>query len=139
MRKAEAGFSILEALVAIAVLAMALLPILALQGQFVKSVAAIERAESQLSLHQVISEHIRSLNISINSEGQFSTQGADIKWKASPIIEPRRIRGNGGMNSRYKITLYDVQISVKYASGGVDVFNIKTIHTEPLFPFLEGI
>lgn len=139
MKEADAGFSVLEALVAIAVLAMALMPILALQGQFVKSVTAIERAQSQLSFQHVITEHIRSLNMSVNSEGQFSTQGADITWNARPIIEPRRIRTKAGVNSRYRITLYDVEINVKYTSGGVDVFNIKTLHSEPLSPFLEGI
>lgn len=135
----EAGFSVLEALVAIAVLAMALLPILALQGQFVRSVAAIERAESQLALNQAIIEHIRSVDLSANPRGQLSIMDAKAEWQVRPETAPRRMRGRGGLNSRYEATLYNVEISVKFATGGLENLNIKTLHFEPVSAFLDGL
>ena len=45
----EEGFSVLEAMVAMAILAAGLLPILALQGQFVQTVTQIEHVEKSLT------------------------------------------------------------------------------------------
>ena len=115
--KREAGFSILEALVAMAILAGALLPLLALQGQFVKTTEALERNEQRLAAQDLALRHISSLNLDQSPAGSVRGRYGQIEWRARPHAGPHRGRGAGGSPSRYIVTLYNVEVSISYNSG----------------------
>lgn len=95
-----------------AVLAAALLPLLALQGQFLRTTESMERAETRLAVQDMALAHIQALNLDQSPTGQFSTLYGEIRWASKPAAGPTMARGADGFPSRYVITLYDVNITV---------------------------
>ena len=128
----EMGFSVLEALVAMAVLAAAMLPILALQSQFVRSVAVMERTETRLSADAAIRAHIRSVNLTERPRGDLVMPGATRRWSAEPAHNPRLTRGKGGERARFEVTLYDVSVRVDYVAGHQEYLVMSALGWKPL-------
>lgn len=137
--KREAGFSVLEALVAMAILSAALLPLLALQGQFVTSVRAMERAEVKLSINSALQAQISALNLTLNGRGTLALPGAEVAWEAVPIIDTRRVRGRGGRPARYETTLYQVNAVVTYGSGGRETVILRGLGWKPVRGYIENL
>ena len=116
---ADSGFSVLEAMVAMAVLAGALLPLLALQGQFVRSVAQMDNTEQRLAVQSILSSTINSTNLMTVQEGAFNVSGVQVVWKATPLVQNRAVKGYGGMRSRFNTAYYNVEATVTSPSGRV--------------------
>ena len=108
----ERGFSVLEAMIAMALLAAAFLPLLALQSQFVTAVDGLERAEARLYTRDMAIARLQSVNLSLKPSGEIITAYGIINWKAEPAIPPRMAKGVGGVESRYEITLFDVTVHI---------------------------
>lgn len=135
----DSGFSVLEALVAMAVLAAAMLPILALQSQFVRSVAVMERTETRLSVEAAVRAHIRSVNLTERPRGDMNMAGATLRWTASPALPERRVRAQGGVRSRYVTTLYNVEIVVNYNSGASEKLIMTGLGWTPTSSYLANL
>jgi len=131
-RNHEDGFSVLEALVAMAVLAGALLPLLALQGQFVKTTESLERNEHRLSVQDLALAHIASHNLNQVSQGTLQTQYGTIEWRAEPAAGPHRARGATGFPSRYALTLYNVGVDITYNSSAAETFTLQGLGWQPV-------
>ena len=134
----EAGFSVLEALVAIAILAAALLPLLELQNQFARTAAAIERTEQRIALEDMALAHISALNIDQTREGSILTPQGQIIWASQPTVEPRYARDNGGGRSRYLMTLYDVEVILRLKSGAQERMTFQALGWHPTKSILSG-
>jgi len=100
-----------------AVLAGALLPLLALQGQFVETTQALERSEQRLSVQDTAIAHISALNLDQTPNGEMSTPYGRVSWQSTPSAGPHKGRAASGFPSRYEITLYNVDIGINYNSG----------------------
>lgn len=135
----EAGFSVLEAIIAMAILSIALLPILSLQGQFVRNVSTIERLESRLSVERSVRDHIGALNLSLVQSGAYNAPAGAVQWQAKPAGEGRRVKTAGGQPGRFIVQLYTVDVSVTYQSGSAEIFVLTGIGWKPLFPYLQGL
>jgi len=135
----EEGFSVLEAMVAIAVLAAGLLPLLALQGQFVSTVERIEHAEISLSAQDNALNLIKSANLAQAPSGRAIFEGYSVEYAAKAAVPPQNARGNGGMQGRFEMTLYDVDVRIIYVSGREDVFTIRELGWRATQGFLDGI
>ena len=135
----DAGFSVLEAIVAIAVLAAAMLPILALQSQFVRSVAVMERTQARLDAEETVRAQIMTVNLTERPRGDMVTSTAQIRWSAAPAVETRRVRAQGGVRSRYETTLYNVQIRIDYVSGGTETIVMSGLGWKPTSSYLANL
>lgn len=138
-QSAEAGFSVLEALVAIAILTAGLLPLLALQGQFVKTVESLERAERQMTADNIVRAHIQALNLVDSREGEINLGDIMARWEAKPVFGPDWVRDNGGMASRYQVTLYDVTVTYNGVSQTTRQMQLQGMGWEAKRPFLSGL
>lgn len=141
--KSAEGFSILEAMVAMAILAAALIPILALQGQFVKSVESLERLDIRLAARSTAVSYIKALNLSQNQNGEFvhltNAGPTRISWISTPATPPKIVRGNGGFAGRFELTLYDVNVTIDPENGGPEKFTIRALGWRPLESVADGI
>ena len=137
--KREAGFSVLEALVAMAMLSAALLPLLALQGQFVTSVRAMERAEVKLSINSALQAQISALNLTLTPRGTLSLPNANVTWEAVPAVETRRVRARGGRLARFETTLYTVNAVVTYTSGGRETLILRGLGWKPVRAYASNL
>lgn len=122
MCKEESGFSVLEAIIAIAIMSLALLPLLSLQGQFFKAVEGMERAEIRLGSRDEVLNYLKSLNLWEQPHGEFVLHGVRVSWNAVPVFEPRMSRGASGGLGRFEMTLYDVQVSIHHEEMARDDF-----------------
>lgn len=126
-----------------AILAAALIPILALQGQFVKSVESLERLDTRLAARSTAVNYIKSLNLAQNQDGEFvhltNAGPTRISWTSIPATPPKTVRGNGGFAGRFELTLYDVNVTIDPENGGVEKFKIRALGWRPLERVVDGI
>lgn len=115
----------LEAMVAMAVLSAALLPLLALQGQFVRSVSQMDVIEQRLAIQSIFSSTISSTNLMEVQQGAFEIEGAQVTWKAQQILPIRTVRDYSGLTSRYSTAYYNVQARVKSQSGQISTLQTR--------------
>ena len=77
------GFSILEAIVAMAILAIAFIPFVQLQGQLIRSVESFDRADIRMLANDNALAFLRERNFLLQESGQI--QLGDIILKLSLI------------------------------------------------------
>ncbi|MEM8770363.1 MAG: hypothetical protein AAGD92_01825 [Pseudomonadota bacterium] len=133
-RKRQQGFSVLEALAAIALIAAAFLPLLALQGQLARTVIATERAETRLAHKQSALNYLRVLNPTLQPQGTEVFGDAQLSWTARPISDEKPALGNGGEPGRFNIRLYEIDARITYADGRETTFSIRSMGWIPTAP-----
>ena len=97
----EGGFSVLEAMVAMAILAAGLLPILALQGQFVRTVTQIEHVEKSLTAQNNALNLMRTVDLTNVPTGEVQFENYRISYNATPAASTQTARANGGLPGRF--------------------------------------
>ena len=138
-RHKDDGFSVLEAMVAIAILAAGLLPLLALQGQFVKTVTRIEQAEQSLSAQDNALGLMHTVNLTETPKGEVVFEGYIINYEAKAAILPAPIRDVSGLPGRYDLTLYDVVLKISYDSGAEEEFSIKAFGWREISSIIDSL
>ncbi|MBK5910383.1 hypothetical protein CCR85_02615 [Rhodothalassium salexigens] len=113
------GFTLLEALLALTLLAAALLPLFAVQQGGTRAAAAVERAQARAELDRAILARLRTLNplpagatvppalagrIDRSRQGAFQAAGARVRWVATPAAPARRaINAGTGAPGRFLV------------------------------------
>ena len=108
---ARRGFPVIEVLAALAVIAIALLPLLRLQQSLADAAIAIERANDIDQVRRSAIAYIGALNIDDQTEGETEIGEWVVSWTATPIAGPEPADGIGG-ESRFDITLYAVDVRI---------------------------
>jgi len=83
-------------MIAMAILAAALLPLLELQSQMVRSSASFERADMRSSARQNAVAYLKTVNFARDISGNINQGGADLRWVAVAAGPPRFTRGGLG-------------------------------------------
>ena len=133
------GFSVLEAMVAMAVLAAGLLPLLALQGQFVKTVTRIEHVEQSLSAQDNALALMHTVNLTETPKGEVVFDGYIINYEAKAAMAPSSVRDTGGLPRRYELTLYDVVLKISFDSGAEEELSIKAFGWRETSSIIDGL
>jgi len=141
--QAESGFSVLEALVAMAVLAAALIPLLALQGQFLRTTESLERVERRLAVQDLALAHVKTLNLDEYPDGQISTPYGALTWTSRPAAGPAPARGTGGFPARYTATLYAVDVTLspgpEQSQKPIERFTLQALGWSPTASVLDSL
>lgn len=137
--QAQAGFSLLESLIAIALIAAALLPLLALQGQLTRTVLAVERAGTGAKDMTSALSFLRTLNPTRQPEGSEQLGDAVLSWTARPASEERPVLDQGGGSGRFMMQLYDVDASIAYDDGRRVDFTVRALGWRPTTPVSASI
>lgn len=107
------GFSVLEAIVAVALLAVAFLPLLELQTGFISGLRGVERADTRMAAREVALVFVEITNFDSQPSGEVSFGEYTIKWSTKPILGPELMRGDEGLSTNYYVTLYEVQLQME--------------------------
>ena len=120
LRGNQNGFSVLEALVATALIAGAFLPLLILQGQLTRTAIAVEENEKRLRHEANALAYLEVLNPSLRPTGQEPLgEGAILVWEAE-LVEPMSpARDVSGAPGRFNIGLYNMNAQIRFADGRV--------------------
>lgn len=122
----DQGFSVLEAMIAMALLAAAILPLLSLQGQFIRSVDSIERADRRLEIRHLALNKIKTINIADSPSGDYIQSDFRIAWSSKAVF-PLQTVYEAGTPGPNEIALFDVKVEIFFADGAVDSFNIRRL------------
>jgi len=123
----DIGFSVLEAMVAMALLAAAMLPLLSLQGQFSRSIDSIERADRRLDSRYVALNLIKTINPQTTDSGEFLHRDAKVTWKANPVRLPQIIYDDDGIATENEISLFDISVTIVFEGGAIDEFTVRRV------------
>jgi general secretion pathway protein I len=116
--RGKAGFSLIEALVALAVAAMALTAIFALQQQLAAGQRRHEAALELVSLQRNALALTDELNPTLEPAGELGLAGGRrLRWTSTPLTPPRTQIGLDGGEGRYEMRLYRVQLIISDARG----------------------
>jgi len=77
---------VLEAIMAVAILSIALLPLMNLQSQFVKTVESYERVQERVAIEKQILERFEAINIGITPEGNEMFGNYTLVWSTSDVL-----------------------------------------------------
>lgn len=130
----EAGFSALEALVAVAIVAIALLPLVAIQGDTARQAAAIVRTEGRLAYREAALERVSVLNPMVQPEGAEPLGEAQLVWTAIPVTEVRVLGMTPGISSRFEAAVFSVEMRIELPSGDQDSFSVHRLGTRAVRP-----
>jgi general secretion pathway protein I len=112
-RPRQHGFSVIEALVAVAVVAIALSALVTLQIQVSRTFAEQRTMRAQISAERNALELLRDMNIAERPTGVFELgPGQQVRWDAIPISRPARTTNLGSGFGSYELVLYRVRLVV---------------------------
>lgn len=133
----QKGYSLLEAIVALALIAAAMIPLLAFQGQLTRTVFAVERTEDRVKDMTSALSYLRVINPSLKSEGEEQIGSAILTWTAQPISEERSVLDISGTPGRFLARLYDIDATLTYPDGRYTEFTVRTFGWRPIAPFAD--
>ncbi|MEQ1619008.1 MAG: prepilin-type N-terminal cleavage/methylation domain-containing protein [Terricaulis sp.] len=107
-REQQSGFSVIEALVAVAIIAVAILPLASLQGQVSRTAGRQQQAQLSLAAERSAMAALRDLNVMETPDGALELGGDRVlRWQAHPISSAAAT--NSG---EFSVALYAVQAQV---------------------------
>lgn len=114
----RSGFSLIEALVALAIASMTLMAIFELQIQMARGQERAIRAVEQVSVQENALALVRDINFTERPEGRLELPEGDIIiWTSEPLTEPRMNAGYPQGQGNYEIRLYRVTVGVQRRDG----------------------
>jgi general secretion pathway protein I len=118
MRGQQAGFSLIEALVALAIAAMALAAVFALQRQMAEGEQRHTRTLQLVTLQKNALALTRDLNPTAEPTGALSLAGGQtVRWSSQPLTAPRTNTGLPASEGAFELRLYRVRIDITDPSG----------------------
>ena len=135
----QAGFSLLEALIAVALIAAALLPLLALQGQLTRTVLAVERAGTSAKDMTSALSFLRTVNPMRDPKGTEQLGDAVLSWAARPVSDERPALDQGGTPGRFILQLYEIDATIAYDDGRRAEVTVRAVGWRPTDPFSTAL
>lgn len=117
VRTAQMGLTVIEALVAIALVAVALVPLLELQGQMARSALAIERAERRLIARENAAAYLRLINPMRAISGEERLGDVTLRWRADALTDERPIFDSVGQPGRFSAQLFRIDATLVFSDG----------------------
>lgn len=115
---AKSGFSLLEALVALAIGALVLSAILGLQHVFVDAQMRHDATISAANLQRDVLALIKDINPGDTPEGEIALPpDRTVRWTSEAVSDAKLTAGFPTGDGNYTATLYRLTVSVQDASG----------------------
>jgi len=105
---AQKGFSVLEAIVAVAIMAAALLPFVEFQSQSVRAVEAIERVEARIAAEQ---HALASLEPVMRDFATARAAPPHYQLSSERVLASRFARGAAGIPGRFELRLVELTMT----------------------------
>lgn len=114
----QGGFSLIEALVALAIAAMALTAIFALQQQLAQGEVRHRKTLELVALQRNALALTNDLNPTAEPQGALRLAGGQwVRWTAEPLTAPRTNVGLEGGEGAFEVRLYRVRVDIVDARG----------------------
>ncbi len=118
MQRARQGFSLIEALVALAIAAMVLTAIFELQQQMARGQRRAADALEQVAAQENALALTRDLNPMEQPEGVIELPDGDVvRWTSTPKTEPRTNAGFPTGDGAFQVQLFTLTVQVERRNG----------------------
>lgn len=123
-RRRQSGFSVIEALAAMAIVAMALLPLASLQGQVSRAGAHQQTVRERIAAERNAMALLRDINVMDEQSGMRRlSDDLVLRWTATPVS--RAVRTNLGS---FEVALFTVRAELVRGDGApVAAFALEQI------------
>jgi general secretion pathway protein I len=129
--RAQAGFTLLEAIVAIVVLFAALVPLYVLVSGVSRSALQVDAANREAEYETDALNIMSQVNPSLNPTGAVDLGPYAVQWNAQPVLKPIDGSAYPAGISAFRIGLYDAKVDVVRHDGRVVVsFPLRMIGYE---------
>lgn len=121
----HAGFSLLEAIVALAIFSMGAM---ALYGWLASSLRTIERVQAgseRAATMQLALDAVRGLNPMLTPSGRREIADLDVVWASTAIEPPRAVVTQTGLPTIFEAGLYRVDVRVLRAGEQLVRFDVR--------------
>jgi general secretion pathway protein I len=116
-RAGASGFSMIEALVAIVVLGLGLIPLSTFISQQALQLQQVDRANERHLAQQDILAFVETLNPLADPEGRVELGAVNVLWSSAPLIAPNEnVRVGTGL-AQFAVGFYRVDVSVTRTDG----------------------
>lgn len=123
-RRGENGFTTLEVIAAVAIIAVALIPIGALQAQLARGQARLSDARDTTSAVQNAVAIVRGVNpITAPTGRRALSERSVLTWTSAPISPLRPSVNPAG----FEVQLYRVSAEVTYGADVVEAFEVDLV------------
>lgn len=117
-RRRRAGFSLIEALVALTIASITLLAIFELQQQMARGQERAQRAIAQSAMQENAIALTRAVNPMERPDGVIALPGAEtIRWTSVPKGRPVTNAGFPVGQGAFQVQLYTMTVSIQPAAG----------------------
>ena len=142
-RGAQSGFSAIEALVALAIIAVALVPLTDLQTQIVRGHSRQREIREQAAMQQNALAVLRDINLMAAPDGaRLIGENLTLRWRATPLSRVVRSTRAGEGDGDFNVRLYRVAVEVSgprsAASFSVDQVGWQSIAADSRAPRVNG-
>ena len=128
MRRSRArGFSLLEAIVALAIVATAGLALFAAMNQSIQMALRAENARKTDTAMRNALAWMETVNPAITPEGKQQLGELSVEWQSEPV-EPLRDAASGYVQTGlYQVGLYDVTLHIHAGPGVESSFHLRKV------------
>jgi general secretion pathway protein I len=112
------GFTLLEAIVAMTIVGVALLPILTFISQMATGLSRAADSNARNLAQQAILEFLEPLNPMDRPVGEDQMGGLLVRWESETLVPPNKEPILGGRLTGYSIGFYKVTVSVDQIDRG---------------------
>ena len=106
----ESGFTLLEAIVAVTIIGMTIVPIMALISQSVVSLSKVDEAQSRAAATESALAVIEPVNPLETPKGEIDMGETKLTWESETLVEPNESMQIGTGLSGYNVGFYAVTV-----------------------------
>lgn len=115
--RGEAGFSLLEAMVALVLIGAVLVPLYSLHSGTLRSLLRTAESNARMGVETDAFEYVRSLNPMLAPEGTDELGEYRISWRSEVVAGPRNNEAYPAGIGAHDVGLYRLSVTVQTAKG----------------------
>ena len=126
----------MEAIVAVAILGIASVPLLVLQSQNARSVGRLESSAARIAAERVAADYLAVIDVSEQQEGVLDIGGGwSVSWSGVPVTAPTNAVMSVGQRGRYDAQLVRITAVVQHVDGRQFLTEVYRTTTREQFPY----
>ncbi len=138
-RNRKNGFTLLEAIVALTIIGVTLIPIMSFLGQASRQLESAAESNQRAMAQQTVLAYIESLNPIANRTGEaVLSKDLTVRWVSVALVEPGAASAFGGRLASYQMGFYRVDIDVIRNEIVWFKFQVRKVGYQPRSQSLTG-
>jgi general secretion pathway protein I len=127
-RRGQRGFTLLEAIVALAIIGLTLVPVMGFLAEASRQLQVAADANLRSNAQQTVAAFMQSVNPIDKPEGEeILSPQMTVRWVSTPIVEPNTEPRLGGRLGGYTLGFYQIDVTVIRNEAEWFTFQVKRI------------